>query len=497
MADLYVPDIETLRDQFLSDFELSSADYGVENPPIEPGTDWYALAVAEANLHGISCQNVALAQKDTTPIEAEGPKLDEWRQTFGLPVVPAGRSRGRIIVETTGVASIQADVQLTHATGTRYATLNTKVNIQNNEEVDIICLDPGEAGNLEPGEKLQFVSPPNNVKTVAYVSEEEPLTGGTDDEDDDHKRDRVLNRTENAPGGGNWGQLVQIALDSSPAVQGAYAYSALGGPASTKVVITRRFDEKRRIFSRAPSDTLVTLVRNAIQTNAADSLAVVVQAAADANLDVSMQMSIPDSILAGGNGRGWLDATPWPSLTPGETRVTVTTVTDGRTIIVNALTTTTPIAGQTRISWFSPVDKTFQTRLVTTQSGGTGAWTLTLDKPLTNTDGSLVAVGDYISPAAANMVAYAKTWRTIMQALGPGENTADSARLPRAARHPTTDTKDSPEVTAVLLKQFGNAHVEVLDIAYAYRSATTPAVPLSISVAPNIFIPRHLGIYPI
>lgn len=496
MADLSLPDLETLRDQMLEDLELGAIDAGVSAPPIEPGSDWYALATAEAHLHAIGIQSVALAARDVTPLEAQEPKLDEWRQSFGLPVVPASASRGRIIVETTGTASVSEGRVLTHATGARYSTTATTINVANNDEIEVVCLDPGTAGDRAPGDVLQFVAPPENVKTLATVSETEPIAGGADVEDAERKRDRILNRTANAPGGGNWGQLRQIALDASPAVQDAYVYPALGGPASTKVVICRRFDPSRRVFTRTPSSALLTLVRYELQANGADGLATVVQGVADEAVDVSLTVTIPDSVLAGGDGNGWLDASPWPSLN-GDTRVAVTAVTDERTITVGALTTTAPVAGQTRIAWYSPIDRAFTVRTVITQTGTAGAWVLGLDGPLTSSDGSTVAVGDYVSPAAANSLAYGTTWRDLLGSLGPGENTASTYRLPRAARRPLTTTEDSPDLNANQLRAFGNKHAEVLDIAYSYRSVTGPTVPAAIATAPNVLVPRHFAVYPL
>jgi uncharacterized phage protein gp47/JayE len=496
MADLAIPDLETIRDQILQDLELAAIDAGVAEPPIQPGSDWYALATAEANIHGIGLQSIALAQRDITPLEAQEPKLDEWRQAFGLPVIPAEYARGYIVVGTTGSATIVGGAQLTHATGQTYAAVATTVGVQNNDEIEVVALVAGEAGNLAAGAALQFVSAPANVKTRAVVSDSVPIDGGTDDESPEDKRDRILNSAANAPAGGNWGQLRELALEASPAVQDAYVYPALGGPSSAKVVVTRKFDPSRRIFTREPSSLIVGQVRTAIQSHSSDGQAVVVQAVADEPADVSLLVSIPDSVLAGGDGRGWLDATPWPPLYGAETRVTVSSVTDEKTITVGATTTTAPVAGQTRIAWWSSVDMAFTVRLVTSVSGTAGAYVLGLDAPLTSSDNSTVAAGDYICPAAANSTRYGETWRSVMEALGPGENTASTYRLPRAARHPLTTSEDSPNLNTAQLRALVNSHPEVLDVSYSYRSATGPTVPGSISTAPGVLVPRHFAIYP-
>lgn len=501
MAQLIVPDIETMRDDMLADLELGAIDYGVENPPIEPGTDWYALATAEANLHSITAQNMVLADADTTPLTATDEKLEEWRESVGTnEVVPTGAS-GKIVVETTGSASINEGEQLT-ANGKRYRIPIQYVSVQNNDEIECEAVDYGEDTNLDPGAEIQFISAPVNVKKIAKVSDTEPLTGGLSAEPDERKRDRILNDLRTTPGAGNWGHLRKLALDASPAVQNAYVFPALGGPSSVKVVITKSFNSRIRDFSRSPSDSLVEVVRQAIQVGNTetetkaipDMVECVVQGVADQSFSMALTVDIPDSVLSGGDGTGWLDSTPWPDL-DGDTYVAVTAVTDSRTFTVGALTSTSPVAGQTRIAWWSPVDQEFKIRLVTSISGSSGAWVIGTDQPLAASDGTIVAVGDFVSPAATNIVGYGKTWRTILETIGCGENTSDSNRLPRSARRPFTDTQDSPTLNASQTRKLMNAHDEIADISYSYRESTTPSVPVSVATAPNVLVLNNLGIY--
>lgn len=484
----------------LADLELGAIDYGVTAPPIEPGSDWYALATAEANLHGITAQNIRLADADITPVTAIGDKLEEWRLSVGTTEVRPTGSRGRVIVETTGSASVTEGEQLTHANGNRYEVLETYIGVQNNDEIEVQAVDTGEETNLDPGEVLSFIGTIVNVRKQVTVSTTEPLQGGLSTESDERKRARILNDLQTQPGGGNWGHLRKLALESSPAVQQAYVYPALGGPSSAKVVVTQAFNPKIRDFTRSPSDTLVEIVRQAIHVGTAeekgapDMMEIVVQGVADQTFSMSLKVDIPDSVLSGGDGSGWLDSTPWPDL-DGDTYVAVSSVTDSKTIVVNALTSTAPVAGQTRIVWWSPTDQAFVRRLVVSQSGSSGAWTLGLDQPLAASDGTLVAAGDFISPAAANSDAYGKTWREVLETIGVGENTSDSNRTPRASRHPYTDTQDSPNLNASQTRKFQNAHEEIQDISYSYREKTGPDVPAAVSTAPNVLVLDNFGIY--
>ena len=84
-----------------------------------------------------------------------------------------------------------------------------------------------------------------------------------------------------------------------------------------------------------------------------------------------------------------------------------------------------------------------------------------------------------------------------MESIGPGENTADAARLPRALRHPLVTSEDSPELNASQTKALGNVHPEIRDVAYSYRSLTAATVAASIAAAPNVLNPYRFAIYPL
>jgi uncharacterized phage protein gp47/JayE len=496
MSELYVPTPDDLRNQFLDDLELAAIDAGVENPPIEPGTDWYALATAEANLHAISSQNTRLADESLTPLTATGDKLEEWREGLGIAEVPPQGASGLLIVQTTGNASVVAGEQLTHSSGQRYAILRSYTSVANNDELEAQAVDVGEETNLDPGEVLTWVSPPPNIKSQATVSETAPMRGGAGDEDDERKRERILNTLRNVPAGGNWGYLRDLALGASPATQDAYVYPALGGPASAKLAVTKKFDASIRDFSRTPTDGHLDVVRNAVWGDFPDQNALVVQGVADEPTSVAIDVDIPDSLQSGGDGRGWLDENPWPQLEVSDGGfAAVSAVSNSKKFKVDADTTTAPVAGQTRVARWSPVDQVFTTALITAQTGSSGGWWITVDKPLIDSDNNTVAVGDYISPAATNLNDYGASWRDILESIGPGENTTDANRLPRAARHPLTSAEDSPALNASQTRRLQNAHEEIVDIAYGYRERTAPTVPASVDDAPNVLTIDNLGFY--
>jgi hypothetical protein len=210
-----------------------------------------------------------------------------------------------------------------------------------------------------------------------------------------------------------------------------------------------------------------------------------------------MKVALPSAVSSGGNGSGWLDSTPWPPLAGGQTRVTITALNPSanRDIRVDATTATAPVLGQTHIAWWSSVDQVFHVRLITNGGGVSGNWELGLDQPLSDSQGNGPAIGDWICPASVGVIEYGKTWRDLMRRLGPGENTADAYRLPRALRHPFISEEWRSDLTLALLKDLLVKHAEITDAEWAYRSQTTPTVPATVSEAPGVLVLRHFGIY--
>ena len=487
-----------VRNDYLADMALESAKYGTA-VPTSPGTDAWITATAEANCAMLCYANYAAKRDARTPLYATGQDLDDWRVALGLPeVAPTGAS-GQIKVSVTGSATvtIPKGLQGFLDNGTRGEAAQTSAGVVDGDLITVQMLDTGTDTNADPGSGWRWANPPLNMNATAEVSAAKPLTGGTDTEDDERKRTRILNKLRNQPAGGNWGEIRQLALDANGSIQDCFVYPALGGPASLKAVVTKAFDRDNRDYSRAPTDAVVTDARDAILANITAGVDVYVVAGADQDLAATVEVTIPDSTLSGGNGQGWTDATVWPDLVAGDSGVvTITSVASGgQQLTIAAHTPTSPIAGQTHIAWWSHIDRQFRTYLITAVSGSSGAWVCTLDRPVVDSSGATAASGQYISPAATNLSAYGDSWVSTIERLGPAENTSDANRLPRADRHPLVANGTPSDVTVLALTAIVNAHDEITDADYGYRSATTPTIPASVSSAPYVFRPTHFGVY--
>lgn len=485
-----------VRDDFLTDLRLALLANGVAIPPIQPGTDNFILASALGELAMLQYANIAVSSNDANVLKATGTALDAIREALGLPALTPTPSSGvvRAQVVANATTTYVAGQQFVLPNGLRGKVLQNYVGVSDGALLQVITIDTGSATQLDAGVKIRWVNPPLNSKTEAVV-QAPGLIGGVDVEDDARKRTRILNRLRNVPAGGNWAHMREIALNASASIQDCYIYPALGGPASVRVVPVIDFDTDNLAFTRAPTDAQLTTVRQALQSSLPDGNEVSVLAPRTRQTQISFVITIPDSALTGGNGQGWVDATPWPPLVAGDNNaISIGPPTAANIATISAQTSTAPIDGQAHIMWWSQIDQKFYTFLITAHSGSAGAWSCTFDRNLVSESG-YVPNNDYVSPAAVNGEAYSKTFRKIMSTLGPQESTNDVNRLPRSLRHPLASETAPSDLSSRILVAFANAHSEVTNIAWGKQAVASMANEFDVSKGPGILIPQHFAIY--
>jgi len=497
---IYVPTTSAqIANDFLEDLELEARAIGIENPPTQIKGDWWILSQAIGKLGLTAFTFIQARDSARSVLSAEGEDLAAIRDAFQIPDIPPQKSRGKVRISVSGVASVTSGLRLTRAGGVQYEVDGTFASVTDGAEIDVVAVRPGKDGDAPSGTELSFQSPPLGVSAGAKVSPSFPIVGGRDTEGQEDLRDRILLRLASPPAGGNTGFIREKGLSAGVTLQEVFVYPALGGPASMRVVPVVRPDFGSVSLSRSLSSAALAVVRGAIQSQVSEGLETVVTSAVDEAASVALEIEIPSSSSAGGAGGGWVDGAPWPQLVVADSgRVSVSSVTSNRRIVVTANTATSPIAGQTHIAWWAPGDQRFRRYLVTAVAGTVGAWDLTLDRPLVDSLGNAVATGDYVSPDAENIVMYGETWRELMADLGPGENASDPNILQggRALRRPLTSESFSSDINTRMTSRFAAQNAEVLDAVYSYRSKSTPTVPASVSDAPNILVLDNFGVYP-
>lgn len=486
-----------IREDILTDIVNESAKSGnIED--IEPGSDNWNQATGVAGSLMFAHARIDNGRDACTPNTARGADLVRFKESYRLPDVNQSYASGKVTATISGTASIpngQAGVR----NGIRYEVINGPYDgLTNGADVDVQATTIGSKGNARSGEAFTWINPPQNVSPSAKVSKYQAITGGYDEETEGRLKERVLNRSGTNPGGGNWGQLREIAFNTSAAVHAAFVFPTILGPNTDKTIVLKSFDRDLFNFSRQAPDGLVGDVRGNIHAELSTSITAVVDTGADEPADVAILLDIPDSTLVGGTGGGWLDGSPWPQLN-GQTRILVSNVGATGTVEVDASTTVEPVDLVTRVAWWSRYTMTFYVRTVISHSGAPGAYQLVLDAPFVDDLGQTPSIGDFISPGAERLSAYASTWVDLMEKLGTGENTNDSNLIyhGRALRHPPPAEGIRNGLTSGQLTDMKHKNGEIEEIAYSYRSITTPTVPAALELPPNVLVPRHFGVYPL
>lgn len=472
-----------LKAQQLEDVQLQCIDAGIESPPTNRGTHWDLSATACGNIGAILIVNQQVLDQDADPTRAEDDALEEWRIKIGLPEAPPSVSSGEITATVIGTGSVPVGLQSTAPNGLRGQTI-TAATGSGSVVLSVEMLDTGEDGNLDVGTKVKFNAPPPNVLVDATVST--AFTGGTSKETDTKKRERIINRLRNPPGGGNWSQIREIAMGASGAVSGAYCYPALGGPGSMKVVVTSTGDATNRSVT---STQELNRVRAAISAEFPNDLhKYVVQSAANLPVSVGVGLELPTT------GAGaWLAGGP-------RRPCYVTQVSNS---LVNAYRVTpgddvSGVAVGDVVAYWSQADQRFYTSTVTQiYTVPTGE---TRFNHTTWSDGGVgPAVGEFVCPACDGIETLGAAWLAAMLTLGPGENVASTnPRFARAYRHPAPSVGNPHTLTNVQLGALQVALPAITGSEYLLRSpVSAPTVPALLADAPYCLTLANFGIYPL
>ena len=473
---------------------------------VGPGSDYYITTTALGNELAVIGANGVLRGDAMMPDSAVNADLKRQGDMIDRTIKPAVGSYGIVTIVSSQQTSIETGRQLTDASANRFEVTRGGIyaNTEANVLVPVRALSVGSSTNHAAGDKLQWVSAPPGCDPDVTVAGQGLINGG-DAEDNESYRSRILSVYRDPPGGGNPEQVIESGEASYPSVVKCFCYPVVQGAGSmdAAVIAAPTATNKSRVIATAIMEGYVKPFMYGKFPVPPEGFNITT--AADVNTDVALAIALPEAPTAQppGLGGGWLDGSPWPA-PDGLTyfKCVTTAVTDSSTFTVDAQTA--PIANVTRISWVSPYDWKLYTGLVTTVSGSAGDYTVTVDTPF-----SSIAVGCYIFPAAQNMQTYVNAALGHFAKLGPGEKTSNASALRRGFRHPApTATPDSwpYALGPAMLRAMTDAGTEVSSAQFLYRydgtttvtgsgGLLTPQPPASLSGAPNILVPRHIGIY--
>ena len=473
---------------------------------VGPGSDHYITTTALGNELAVIGANGVLRGDAMMPDSAVGTDLKRQGDMIDRQKNPAVGSYGIIAIVASQQTSIETGRQLTDASSNRFEVTRGGIyaNTEANIYVPVRALSVGASTNHAPGDLLQWASAPPFCDTNATVAGQ-GLINGNDAEEDEGYRSRILGVYRNPPGGGNPQQVIESGEGSHPSVVKCFCYPVVAGAGSMDAcaIANPTATSKSRVIATAIMEGYVKPFMYGKFPVPPEGFNVTT--VSDVNTDVALAISLPEAPTAQppGLGGGWLDGTPWPAPDGLSYYKAVTTaVTDSSTFTVDAQTS--PTANVTRISWVSPYDWKLYTALVTSVSGSAGAYDITIDSPFPG-----LTVGCYIFPAAQNMQTYVDAVFAHFAKLGPGEKTSNASALRRGFRHPApVATPDSwpYSLGPAMLRALTDSGQEVASAQFLYRydgtttvngtgGLLTPQPPATIASAPNILVPRHIGIY--
>ncbi len=286
--ELPIPDYLNEDEETIHQRMLEKAPPGVDTS--EGSFFWDTTrpgAIEKAQLAQLQLQNLLQLFFVQT---SYGQYLDYLGQTRGVNRLPATPATGDVKFTGQPGTTISPGTLITTQSSTNAPAIIFKtteegvINAEGEVVVRAECAEPGTAGNVPVGVILLMAEP---IEGVTGVTNPEPFTGGTDVEDDDSFRERVLDARRLPATSGNKHHYKLWAREV-PGVGDAKVFPLWDGPGTVKVVIV---DGNKR----AASPELLAAVTDHIENQRPIGATVTVASAVEKQINIAA-----DVTLAGG-----------------------------------------------------------------------------------------------------------------------------------------------------------------------------------------------------
>lgn len=236
------------------------------------------IAGVSHSLHGL----IAFTIRQIFSSTAEGAYLERRASEYGVYRKQAASAVGSVTF--SGDGHVPAGTQLQSGDDMIYLTTT---DLDEDKVAQIRAAKPGAAGNADAGMELTLVSPIAGIMSTAVAGE---LTGGTDAEDDESLRERLLQRQKNPPKAGTKADYVAWAL-SVAGVTRAWCYPQELGQGH----VTVRFMTDGMTENGIPNEVMVKRVTEYIESMMPVTCILHVEAPIPKPLDVTIDL-LPDDI---------------------------------------------------------------------------------------------------------------------------------------------------------------------------------------------------------
>lgn len=208
---------------------------------------------------------------------------------FGLPLLPAAPASGKVTFTSAGPITVATGAQLQRADGTTYlVTAGGTLSIAGTLIVSVTCSANGAIANSEEGTPIAVISGLTGTATAAVGPGD--LALGSDVEDKESYRQRILFRKRNPPHGGAASDYV-IWARQAPGVTRVFVERLYAGPGTVRVFVFMDGGFPNGI----PDSGAVAAVRDYIATVQPASAIVVVAAPVAHPINVTIDNLVPDT----------------------------------------------------------------------------------------------------------------------------------------------------------------------------------------------------------
>ena len=218
-----------------------------------------------------------------------GQYLDYLGQVRGVTRLPATPSTGKVKFIGQPGTLIKAGTRVSTQSSANSSAIifetteSGVINEQGGVTVSAVCTEAGTIGNVPTGTIVLMAEP---VEGVTSVTNPEPFTGGTDIEDDDAFRERILDARRLPITSGNKHHYRYWAMEV-PGVGDAKVFPTWNGPGTVKVII---IDANKR----AASPELIAAVAEHIEESRPIGAAVTVDTATEKQIDITADVTLTD-----------------------------------------------------------------------------------------------------------------------------------------------------------------------------------------------------------
>lgn len=256
-----------------------------------------ALATTLAGaLHGLYGYQGYIAQQ-VTPATATD-CLETLASVWGITRQQPAASSGNADLTGNAGAIVPQGLRLQSSNGVQYQTTESGTFDSHGDiTIAVAALDPGTEGNAGAGASLILISPQDGIDTKGYVSIG-GLAGGSDLETDERLRQRLLQRIQAPPHGGNRADYETWALDVT-GVSDVWIVPLYSGDGTVRVWIA----EQDYDGNATASDELVAQVQGAVDAVKPVTAHVTVAAATRQTVDINLTVvpqtaAVQDAVVA-------------------------------------------------------------------------------------------------------------------------------------------------------------------------------------------------------